>query len=154
MARRPQTPKEKKQSGIILLMFAAIILLAGCMLEVQSRNLKTSCTATVSGVVSDVDSKRVRSKRSSHTEYRSRIKVEDSALSGSSELLSVWTRTHYRTGDFITVYYNPEKPSQHYVSGDVPQSVLGMILVGLIIAGAAVFMIKQGADELKQSQDW
>lgn len=57
MARRPQTPKEKKQSGIILLVFAAIILLAGCMLEVQSRNLKTSCTVTVSGVVSDVDSK-------------------------------------------------------------------------------------------------
>lgn len=154
MPRGPQTPEEKKRSGIILIVFAAIILIIGIAAQIKCMNIKRQCSAYVSGVITDVESKRVRTKKrygySSHTEYRALIRLEDSFPFGGTEVFSGWTRTQYQTGSCIKVYYDPQAPSVYYAEGAAPDSGFVLIILSLFFLAGGVWYIKTGTDERKR----
>lgn len=154
MVRTPQTPEDKVRSGIIMLIFAAIMLTVGIVLHIQSRNIIRQCSASVSGVIADVESKKVstRSKyRSrSHTEYQAHIIIEDHSSLGTQRMVSGWTRTHYQTGDFILVYYDPDDPSQYYVEGAEPENGLVLLIFTVMFGACGIIFVKKGIDERRQ----
>lgn len=154
MARRPQTPEEKKRSGIILIIFASLILFIGIFMQINRMNIKRQCSAYVSGVITEVESKRVRSAKrhgsSSHTEFQATINLEDNFPFGRNAVVSGWTRTRYQTGSFIKVYYNPADPSVYYAEGAAPDSGFSLIVMSLFFLAGGVWYIKTGSDERKR----
>ena len=163
MARAPQTPEGKIRAGILMIILAMIALFAGIVTEIHRRDIKKQCSEYVSGIITDVNSKTVRTRKGrksrSHTEYRAYISLEGYSALGSTEIVTEWTRTHYRTGDFIKVYYNPNKPSLYYVEGAEPQNGGGLIVVALIFLASGVFSAANGYNERKRiqnavMQDW
>lgn len=158
MARRPQTPEEKKRSAVALLIFALVILIVGILLEVNSRKIKQQCSSYVSGIITNVESKRVRTRNRrstrTHTEYQAYIRLEGDSPFGRNEIVSGWTRTRYHAESVIKVYYNPENPSVYFAEGDEPQSGFSLIVISLVFLAGGVWYLKTASDEEKQLRDF
>ena len=161
MARIAQTPEEQKKTGLLIIVIAAVALIVGIGQAVSYVNAKTKCTSYVSGTVTDVDSKRVRTRRRrgsrSHTEYRAHIRIDELSPIGTYTLTTRWTRTQYQKGANVRVYYDPRKPSRYYAEGAMPHNGGGYITTGILFLFVGIYSVKKGADGLKieiQSQDW
>lgn len=147
MRRVPQTPEQKKRSGILMLVLAAILLFFGITVQIQSRNIIRQCSAYVSGVIADVESKRVhtRSRYSSrtHTEYQAHIIIESDSPFHTPSVRSGWTKTPYQTGEHIRVYYNPDDPSVYYTEGAAPQNGIALLIMGgfFLVSGVCFFIL-------------
>ena len=153
-ARGLNTPEDKKRAGIIFMIFAVVIIAVGIYITVDYQKISRLCCAYVSGVITDVDSKRVRSGRKSHTDYRAVVALEDASALGTDTVISEWTRIHYRVGDYIKVYYNPDNPATYYVEGAGPEQGGSMIIMGIAFLAAGAVLFKKGADERKEIQQW
>lgn len=153
MARTPQTPEEKKRAGVLLLIFAALLILVGAGGQINRINIKRQCNASVSGVITEVKSKQVRTKKRygsrTHTEYQAYISIEGNSPLGN-EVVSGWTRTHYQVESVITVYYDPTDPSVYYAEGAEPESGFALIILSLFFLAGGVWYIKTGTDERKR----
>lgn len=157
MTRTPQTPEDMKRTGIIFIIFAAVILVVGIGATVSSARTRAQCTAYVSGVIREVNSKDVRTKKHrgyrTHTEYQAVVSLETHSQLGVTEMTSGWTRKHYREGDFIKVYYDPADPAVYYMEGNEPENGIGMIVFSLIFGAVGFILCKRGIDERRQIWD-
>lgn len=154
MRRVPQTPEQKKRSGILMLVLAAILLIFGIAVQIHSRNITGQCSASVRGVIADVESKRVRTRSRyssrTHTEYQAHIILDSDAPLGRISVHSGWTKTPYHTGDPITVYYNPDDPTVYYAEGAVPQNGIALLIMGGIFLVSGVCFFTLGSSERRR----
>ena len=154
MRRVPQTPEQKKRSGILMLVLAAILLIFGIAVQIHSRDITRQCSASVRGVIADVESKRVhtRSRYSSrtHTEYQAHIIIESDSPFHTPSVRSGWTRTPYRTGDPITVYYDPDDPTVYYAQGAAPQNGIALMIMGGVFLVSGMLFYGIGSSEYRR----
>lgn len=141
--RRPQTPAQKRLSGILFMVLGAITLIVALSANANFAKMKNRCTAQEIGKVVDVEYKTVRSGRTgSHTEYRAKIQFDEGTAFGSSSVSSEWTRKRYSNGSAVRVYYDPNDTSLYYVDGAAPDSGVGGIILAVVFFAVGLITFK------------
>lgn len=150
-SRRPQTPKERKSGAIVIIVMGGIFLLASLFMYYNYTTMVKKCTASATGTIVDVDSKRVRSKRSSHTEYQAHIRMEAGSDFGNATIDSKWSRSPFYEGDKVTVFYDPDDTFTYYVQGAAPDNGVVGIIISVIFVAVGLFSYIKASNELKSS---
>ena len=132
-----------KIASIVLPIMAVVFLVMGVVKHVNSGNLKAACTETAAGVIVDVDSKQVRQKRGSHTEYRGEVTFVTKGDMKDYTFYTEWTAARINVGTNTVVHYDPDDPSTAYADAVKPDNGTPAFITSglLLIVGGVMFVI-------------
>lgn len=138
-----QTPQGRRNTTILSFVIAAVCFIAGIFQFINYKRVTNACTESVTATVVDVDSKRVRSRRSSHMEYRATVECEKNEA-GLSSVTSRYTRYKFDYGDTVQVYYDPNDTSTRYIEHAEPENGFALfVLTGILLVIGVVYVVRR-----------
>jgi hypothetical protein len=128
--------------GIIIVLFGAVFAGLGAFLALKHQKLKKVCTAQTEGYVQDIVQELSHSSNhGSETSTTMNYPVFAYSVNGAQHVKKSSTgsvRTKLSVGQKVTVFYNPQDASQHYVLEDKANASSGIVFA---IAGVVIMIL-------------
>ena len=132
--------KKSTISFLTLGVIAVVFLVMGFVKGASAKKLIARCTESAPGVIVDVDSKLVRRKRSSHTEYCGTVEFTPNGASKPTTFETEWTSITLTEGTQTTVHYDPGDPDVAYTDKVQPEGAVPSFITAGILAVVGVIM--------------
>lgn len=128
----------------IVLWVVALAFIFVTVKNMIQRSIKTRrCTASVSGVISDVKEKVIRRNNVTSREYIPTVTYNVAGVDYTKEFTKAYHADTYSVGQPVDIMYNPGKPTEINKVGGSSKTDLVMLVIGIVIAviGAVLLAI-------------
>lgn len=123
------------------LVFGIFMILLGAYMIFLDLSKSRKCTAEAVGTVICVESKRVRSGRSRHTEYYPVVEFEaDGKIIQEKADISANSPSKFPEGSALDIVYDPLDPETFMVKGRSLRSTLFYGILLILVGAGAIFL--------------